>query len=60
MALPHKLSSLDPREAVTDARYRAINGIDQDDVALFDSALTGDATMYLFGTVLEGLDALHT
>ena len=59
MALPASLSSLSVREAITDAIYRAVLGLDTGDKALFDSALTQDANFDLNGNVMVGLDAIH-
>ena len=59
MALPSSLSSLSVREAITDAIYRAVLGLDTGDKALFDSALTQDANFDLNGNVMVGLDAIH-
>ena len=59
MALPSSLSSLSVREAITDALYRAVLGLDTSDKALFDSALTQDANFDLNGNVMVGLDAIH-
>jgi hypothetical protein len=60
MSLPNALPSLGVREAVTDALYRCVLGLDTADQALFDSALTQDATVDLNGDVMSGLDAIHT
>ncbi|KAK9317837.1 hypothetical protein V1522DRAFT_409055 [Lipomyces starkeyi] len=60
MALPSALPSLGVREAITDALYRCVIGLDTADVALFDSAFTQDASFDLNGKVLDGLNAIHT
>lgn len=60
MSLPTSLSSLGVREAITDAVYRCVLGLDTDDKALFDSAFTPDASFDLNGNVMSGLDAIHT
>ena len=60
MALPASLPSLGVREAITDAIYRCVLGLDTDDKALFDSAFTPDASFDLNGKVMSGLDAIHT
>lgn len=39
---PHPLASLSPREAVTDAVYRALIGCDRNDVPIFVSAWAGE------------------
>lgn len=60
MALPTALPGLTTREAIADALYRATNGLDTNDVALFDSAFTADTVFDLAGRELVGLEALHT
>ena len=60
MNTPQHLPSLSPREAITDAAYRGVLGLDTDDKALFDSAFTKDANFDLNGNVMSGLDAIHT
>ena len=60
MTLPASLASVTVREAVTDAIYRAVLGLDNADKALFDSAFTKDAIFDLNGDVQSGLDAIHT
>ncbi|KAK9491202.1 hypothetical protein V1508DRAFT_226766 [Lipomyces doorenjongii] len=60
MALPSALPSLGVREAITDALYRCVIGLDTADVALFDSGFTQDASFDLNGDVMEGLSAIHT
>ncbi|KAK9482352.1 hypothetical protein V1527DRAFT_476622 [Lipomyces starkeyi] len=60
MALPGALPSLGVREAITDALYRCVIGLDTADIALFDSAFTQDASFDLNGKVLDGLNAIHT
>ncbi|KIW09831.1 hypothetical protein PV08_11932 [Exophiala spinifera] len=52
--LPHSLPNLAAREAVVDALYRAVQGIDTNDHALFKSAITDDATMELPGVASIG------
>jgi SnoaL-like domain len=39
---PHKLPSLTPREAITDALYRALIGFDRHDIPIFTSAFAGE------------------
>ncbi|RDW75670.1 hypothetical protein BP5796_06491 [Coleophoma crateriformis] len=59
--LPHILTSLTDREAITDALYRAILAFDNHDVAMFNSAFSGpDATFDLAGTFYDGLEAIRT
>ena len=60
MAHPTSLSGLGVREAITDALYRCVLGLDTNDRALFDSAFTQDASFDLNGSVMSGLDAIHT
>ncbi|PSR83724.1 hypothetical protein BD289DRAFT_435482 [Coniella lustricola] len=60
-ALPAVLSpALAPREAIVDALYRCVNGLDSKDQTLFESAFTNDATFDLNGNVMEGLPAIST
>ncbi len=47
MAPPQLLSDLNPREAVADALYRAILGIDSSDRAMFESGCVTDETAVL-------------
>ncbi|MCJ1436259.1 hypothetical protein MMC27_005637 [Xylographa pallens] len=61
MSLPAALSpSLTSREAIADALYRFVIGMDTNDIALFDSAFTQDARWEFNGRVVEGLKAVHT
>ena len=60
MAMPTSLSSLGVREAVTDAIYRCVLGLDASNKALFDSAFTQDASFDLNGSVMSGLNAIQT
>jgi hypothetical protein len=46
MAYPHTLTSLTPREAITDALYRAIIGFDRNDVPIFNSAFAGEDVIF--------------
>lgn len=58
-SLPAKLSPpLSSREAITDAIYRAVVGLDTNDADLFNSALTDDGVLDLIGWVLEGREAI--
>jgi SnoaL-like domain len=60
MSLPHILTSLTEREAIADALYRALLGLDNNDISLFNSAWSGpDAVLDLSGTVYN-LDAIRT
>lgn len=60
MSFPSSLPSLSLREAITDAAYRCVLGLDTADVALFDSAFHQDATFELNGNVMDGLAAIHS
>lgn len=61
MSLPHLLTALTEREAVTDAIYRAIIGFDSHDVASFNSAFSGpDAIIIGNGKAINGLEAIRT
>lgn len=60
MVFPTTLPSLRDREAIPDALYRCVLGIDTDDKTLFDSAFTQDASFDFNGSVMSGLDAIHT
>ncbi len=60
---PQTFSSLSPREAITDALYRAAIASDHHDSALFDSAFAGeDVSMEIHDDnkrVLEGLSLIR-
>ena len=65
MSYPHTLTSLTPREAITDALYRAIIGFDRYDVDIFTSAFAGeDVSFELYDgenkRVINGLSVLRT
>jgi hypothetical protein len=61
MSLPHLLTPLTEREAVTDAVYRAIEGFDNNDVSIFDSAFSGQNVVFdLNGNVINGTDTIRT
>jgi len=61
MSLPHLLTSLTEREAVTDALYRAVESFDTHDISIFDSAfVAADAVFDLNGTVINGTDTIRT
>jgi hypothetical protein len=61
MSHSHILSSLTEREAITDALYRAIIGFDSNDIAIFNSAFSGEDVEFVFkGTPISGLDAVRT
>ncbi|KAF7596238.1 hypothetical protein BBP40_002771 [Aspergillus hancockii] len=60
-SLPPTLSpALSGRDAIADALYRCVLGLDNGDSALFDSAFTSNATFGINGRVSEGLPAIHT
>ncbi|EAW10946.1 nuclear transport factor 2 family protein [Aspergillus clavatus NRRL 1] len=59
-SLPTTLApALSGREAITDALYRFVLGLDNNDPNLFDSAFTPTATFAVNGKVSEGLPAIH-
>lgn len=60
MSYPHVLSGLTAREAITDTLYRAVNGLDTANSALFNSALTDDSVFDLNGTVSSGREEIRT
>lgn len=51
---------LGPREAITDALYRCVVGLDTNDKALFLSAFTSDASFALNENVMTGLPDIET
>lgn len=53
-----RISPLPPREAVIDALYRAVIGLDTKDANMFESAFTRDAVFQRDDTLLEGLEAI--
>lgn len=57
-SLPAVLPGLTTREAIIDAVYRCLNGIDIPDEALFLSAFTQDVNFDLSGRVTKGKAAL--
>lgn len=58
--LPTKLPNLSAREAIMDALYRGVIGLDIADRALFDSAFAPDAVLDINGTKLHGLEEIHS
>lgn len=61
--VPHPTALSPPltsREAMTDALYRFMLGMDTNDISLFDSAFTTDARWEFNGRVVDGLKAIHT
>lgn len=60
MSYPHTLTSLTPREAITDALYRALIGFDRNDASILNSALAGeDISVGGEGRNVNGLSALR-
>ncbi|KAH9198464.1 hypothetical protein LQ764DRAFT_225958 [Zygosaccharomyces rouxii] len=59
MSFPTTLSYLNDREAIEDALYRCVLGLDTADVTLFESALIPDATFDLMGNVMKGLPEIQ-
>lgn len=58
-ALPAALNPpLSDREAVADAAYRVLLGLDTNDVELFESALTEDISVTLNGNTMQGRETL--
>ena len=54
------LASLIPHEAVVDALYRGVIGLDTNDSALFESAWAKDNPCFdRDGTILDGMDAIN-
>ncbi|PMD19908.1 hypothetical protein NA56DRAFT_646809 [Hyaloscypha hepaticicola] len=63
MSHPDNLTSLSPREAITDAIYRATLSFDRNDATLLNSAFVPDHASVIFdfnGTPIHGLDAIRT
>lgn len=59
-SLPSDLSpALTGRDAIADALYRCVVGLDTNDPALFDSAFTQTASFTINGKKHEGLQAVH-
>ena len=59
-AAPTTLRGLSTREAISDAIYRAVLGLDTTDKALFDSAFMQDASFDLDRNVMVGPDKIAT
>jgi SnoaL-like domain len=64
MSHSHILSSLTPREAVTDAVHRALIGLDRNGVSIFNSAFAGEDVLFSIndgsGRIYENLTAVRT
>ncbi|KAI1077423.1 hypothetical protein F5B20DRAFT_552511 [Whalleya microplaca] len=56
--LPSRLNNLSSHEAIIDAIYRTVVGLDTNDQALFQSSFIQDAVFDLNGTIMTGLDAI--
>lgn len=54
------ISGLTTREAITDALYRAVVGLDTADETMFDSAFTSEGVLEISGNKMTGIEALHT
>ncbi|EKV11921.1 hypothetical protein Pdw03_6904 [Penicillium digitatum] len=52
--------ALSSRDAIADAIYRCVLGLDTNDSALFDSAFTSTATLSINDKISSGLPAIHT
>ena len=60
MAHPITLASLSPREAMQDALYRGVIGLDTNDSALFESAWAKDQPCFdREGTIFNGMDEIN-
>ncbi|CDM35751.1 hypothetical protein DTO013E5_9259 [Penicillium roqueforti] len=60
-SLPAALTpTLSGRDAIADALYRCVLGLDTNDLALFDSAFTSTATFSIGDKTFSGLPAIHT
>jgi hypothetical protein len=46
MSYPHILHSVTPREAITDAIYRVLLGLDRYDISIFNSAFAGEDIIF--------------
>jgi hypothetical protein len=46
MSYPHALTSLTPREAITDALYRAVIGFDRNDLEILNSSFIGEEVTF--------------
>ncbi|MCJ1304227.1 hypothetical protein MMC08_007039 [Hypocenomyce scalaris] len=64
MSHPHTLTSLTPREAITDALYRALIGFDRNDISIFNSAFAGEDVIFELHSgdrrIINGLSAIRT
>lgn len=61
MSHPHALTSLTPREAITDALHRVLISFDRHDTSIFNSAFASeDVTLELDGKPVTGLSNIRT
>ncbi len=63
MSHPHTLTSLTPREAITDALYRALVGFDRNDISIFNSAFAGEDVVFELrpgDTIINALSTIRT
>ena len=61
MSYPHTLTSLSPSEAITDALYRALIGLDRNDISIFNSAFAGeDVSLAVGDRMINGLSTIRT
>jgi len=63
MSRPHIFSGLTEREAIADALYRVLIGLDHNDIPMFDSAFAGDGDDAIFifrGKEIKGRDNIKT
>jgi hypothetical protein len=64
MSRPHTLTSLTPREAITDALYRALIGFDRNDISIFNSAFAGEDVIFELHSddrrIINGLSTIRT
>lgn len=58
---PISVNSFSPRDAITDSIYRAVIGLDTNDLTLFESAWINkeDAVFTMNGSSTKGLDAIN-
>ena len=61
MSYPLTLKSLNPREAITDALYRALIAFDENNIPMFDPAFAGeDVSFVLNGNATNRLEAIRS
>lgn len=54
-----QLRGLTPREAIADAFYRLMSALDENDSALFNSAMMSDVTQDFNGQTRQGIEAVR-